>query len=115
LLRITLASRHPPAPSSWPPSVLPVAGGGFVCALLPDGQIPASGLEFALMSRPPQNPCLIDYFLAECERIFVWYRFLLREKLKKRRSRKVAEFIARARQFPLRTHVQPNPAAWKMG
>ena len=41
------------------------------------------------MSRPPQNLCLIDYFLSQCENVFVWYRFLLREKLKERRRRKI--------------------------
>jgi hypothetical protein len=56
------------------------------------------------MSRPPQNLCLIDYFLSQCETVFVWYRFSLREKLKERRRGKIAKFIALTRLFPLRTH-----------
>jgi hypothetical protein len=60
------------------------------------------------MSRPPQNLCLIDYSLSQCKTVFVWYQFLLREKLKERRRSKIAKFIALTRLFPLRP-------AWKMG
>jgi hypothetical protein len=56
------------------------------------------------MSRPPQNPCLIDYALSQCETVFIWYRFLLRERMKERRRRKILQFIALTKIFPLRTH-----------
>jgi hypothetical protein len=56
------------------------------------------------MSRPPQNLNLIDYALAEAERVFIGARFLLRERLQESRRRKVAQFIALTKIIPLRTH-----------
>ena len=56
------------------------------------------------MSRPPQNLCLIDCALSEIKQALTWSQFLAREREKERRSRKIFEFIARARQFPLRSH-----------
>jgi hypothetical protein len=58
------------------------------------------------MSRPPQNLSLIDYYLAECQRVFIWYRFLLREKLKERRRRKILQFIALTKITPGRAHQE---------
>ena len=75
---------------------------GFVSP--PDRQVLASGLEFTPMSRPPQNLCLIDYFLSDIKQALEWSRFLAREREKERRSREILEFLARARQFPLRPH-----------
>jgi hypothetical protein len=53
------------------------------------------------MSRPPQNLCLIDYFLSQRETVFVWYRFSLREKLKERRRSKIAKFAHKLNQVRL--------------
>jgi hypothetical protein len=56
------------------------------------------------MSRPPQNLNLIDYALAEAERVFIGVRFLLRERLQESRRRKISQFIALTKIIPLRTH-----------
>jgi hypothetical protein len=47
------------------------------------------------MSRPPQNLNLIDYAMAEAERVFIGVRFLLREKLKERRRSNAFCFLSR--------------------
>jgi hypothetical protein len=49
------------------------------------------------MSIPPQNLNLIDYAMAEAERVLVGARFLLRERLQESRHRKIAQFIALTR------------------
>ena len=56
------------------------------------------------MSRPPQNLNLIDYAMAEAERVFIGARFLLRERLQESRRRKVAQFIALTKIIPFRTN-----------
>jgi len=56
------------------------------------------------MPRPLQNVCLIDYALSEIKQALAWSQFLAREREKERRSREILEFLARTRQFPLRTH-----------
>jgi hypothetical protein len=43
--------------------------------------------------------------MAEAERVFIGARFLLRERLQESRRRKIAQFIALTKIFPLRTHV----------
>jgi hypothetical protein len=48
---------------------------------------------------------LIDYAMAEAERVFIGVRFLLRERLQESRRRKIAQFIALTKIIPLRTHV----------
>jgi hypothetical protein len=58
------------------------------------------------MPRPPQNLNLIDYALAEAERVFIGVRFLLRERLQESRRRKISQFIALTKIIPLRTHVK---------
>jgi hypothetical protein len=63
------------------------------------------------MPRPPQNLCLIDYAVSEFKQILAWQQFLVREREKERRSREILEFVARTRQFPLRTIYAPPRAA----
>ena len=43
-------------------------------------------IKSTLMSRPPQNLCLIDHALSECKQILDWYQFLARERRKERLS-----------------------------
>ncbi len=49
-----------------------------------------------------QNTCLVGYALSELKQILAWKQFLARE----RQREEIAEFVARTRQFPPRSHVR---------